>query len=219
MFTPNPGQPQGSPYGYTQENLNRYNEILQGYQKQQAVFNQQSGQIAQSYQDMLNTYMGQGESQRVALGQQYARQAADTQQSMISRGLGNTTLLDTAQRGVGYDYANSQIALNDTLARGANEIQMAGLGYLQNAQQGYAGLVGNQLGFQGQAFGQKYGAEAQYGFQSLLGQEAYGYNKALAQQSAGNQQYLQQLQNQQAMQMQRSQQSYGDYMQQKYGYY
>jgi hypothetical protein len=199
-------------FAYNRQNDATYQDILKGYQQQQAVFNTHSQAIDQNYQGMIADNKNVGESDRVALRQQYDRNLANTQQSMASRGLGNTTLLDSARRGVNYDYENSNIALNDSLYRRQTDLQNQRLGYAAQAQQGLANLQGAQLGYQGDALSQRYNAEANFVSQYDLA--AQGAKLGYANQSS-----LQSQQQNYALQTMQKQFQNQDYMQSKYGYY
>jgi hypothetical protein len=95
-------------------------------------------QQQQGYQQLLQQVLGQiqgvGQSQYQSLADQYAAQQGATLSSATSRGLGNTTVLDSLQRGNSLDYQKAQVALANQLAQ---------------LQAGYASQLGGaQLGFQ-----------------------------------------------------------------------
>jgi len=136
--------------GALAQNQQLYGQIMSGYQNQQNAFNQGTQNINAGYNNMLNQQNAYGRSMAVATDQAYQRQIANNAQSAISRGLGNTTVLDSMQRGANYDLANAKINNFDLLQNRKLGIQQAQLGYQGQAQQGLAGLQGQQLGFQGQ---------------------------------------------------------------------
>lgn len=122
-------------------NLNLGNDILAGYD--QSIANNRAlsdqyqtqfdagqttatnalqsgyGQAQAGLLDRYNRNMGMvnqyGDSQRSDLAQQYAKQLAASNQSAIRRGLGNTTIRDSLNRGVNSDYARNNLALEDSL--------------------------------------------------------------------------------------------------------
>src|ERR1043166_8779048 len=94
-----------------------YAQTLAGYDQQIKYAEGSRNDINKAYMNMYNEQAGYGKSQELALNQDYARQAAAMQQSMMDRGLVNTTVLDSAQRGVNYDRANSLLSLQDQLAQ------------------------------------------------------------------------------------------------------
>jgi hypothetical protein len=130
-----------SSLGMNQQN---YNNILQGYQQTQAQ--QQAAQqgVQQGYGNLsgavLGGIQGIGASRSQDIASDYARQSGAAAQSLISRGLGNTTIQDSVQRGLAFDKSRADTTL-------AN--QMAGL---QAGYQSQLGLAG--LGYAGQAAAQ-----------------------------------------------------------------
>lgn len=88
---------------------------------------------------------GTGRAQQQAIDEQYARARGDMRQSMASRGLGNTTVRDSMDRGLLADKMKAEIALSDAQAR-----QSAGY----TAQLGSQGL---------NAYGQAMGLDASTG--------------------------------------------------------
>lgn len=138
-------------------NLQRYNQILGQYQGLQQQQQQAYAPILQGYQqrynDVLGSLAGYGQSQTQALNRNYNQLGAQQQQSLMSRGLGGTTVLDSAQRGNENDRQRALIQLNDALTAQK-------LGYQAN-------LSGDYLQAQQGALGQQLGIS-----QSMLGFEA-----------------------------------------------
>lgn len=175
-------------FAYNPANDQTYQSILNGYKQQQQQFDASSAAVNQGYNQMIQANQGYGASQQLALQQAYDRNTAATQQSMISRGLGNTSVLDSAQRGNMYDYQNSNLTLQDQLLQRQQGLQQAQLGYAAQAQQGSAALQGQALGAQTGLFQQQYGAGANYvsqydlnNQQAQLAKGAQGYNYDLQQ--------------------------------------
>lgn len=114
-----------------------------------AAFYQQQ---QQGYQSLLAQVMGQlagvGQSQSQAIKDAYAQQTGQTDASLISSGLGNSTVKASANRGLRLDEQKAQIALSNQLAQ-------LGAGYTSQIGEGMLGL-GNQyfqsqLGYQNQS--------------------------------------------------------------------
>ena len=136
--------------GNLEQNKAMYNQIMEGYANQQANYLRTTGDINAGYDRLVQQQQGYGDAQRLGLKGQYGQQLGQLQQNMISRGMGNSTVLDSAQQGMGAQLAQSQIGLDDALQNRMLGIQQAQLGYQGQAQQGYAALAGQQFGFQGQ---------------------------------------------------------------------
>ena len=90
------------------EQAARGQAILSGYG--QRIANNRG--FADQQMGMIDAY---GNSQRLALDQQRQAQMARSRQSAMSRGLGNTTIQDSLNRGVDADYARNQLGLTDQL--------------------------------------------------------------------------------------------------------
>lgn len=201
----------GANFDYNPDNSARYSAILQGYQNQLANYQQNAQQVQQMYANMSNLYSGYGGAQQTALAKQYAANQAQAQQSLISRGLGNTTTLDASNRGINYDYANSLQNLNNNLIQGQLGIMGQAAGTAQTQAQDISQLQGLPLQAQTNLLNQKYGIEAQYGASAALqGQNAvYGVN---------NQSYLNQQNFNNQMIAQQQQQAYQNSYASNYGY-
>ena len=123
------------------QNQSNYNNILSGYQKTIADQMGAQGAITSGYNQLYNTVIGgiQGSNQanQTAIGQQYARQSGTAAQQLIDRGLGNTTVQQSVQRGISLDEAQAQ-------TQSANQFAQLQAGFEQNL-----GLAG--LGYQAQA--------------------------------------------------------------------
>jgi hypothetical protein len=195
-------------FGYNAANDATYKNILAGYQAQANAFNAASSATNNGYAQMINDNQRVGESDRLALSQQFERQSANAQQSAISRGMGNTNVLDSMQRGINSDMANATIGLNDSLYRRQTDLQNQQLAFQGQAAQAQAGIGMQSLGFQGESLGQRYGAEANYVSQLDLGNVL-----------AKNQLFSQDLQAQYQRQQQLRGFAHDDSMRSKYGYF
>lgn len=120
----------------------RYASVLSGYSN--AMQNYQAGtqRINKGYLDTIANQKGVGQAQNWGLQTQYQKQLGQQQQGLVSRGLGNSTLLNSAQRGSGYELANSQLQLGDQMQQRIIGQQNQRLGYLGDAQKHMAGMAG-----------------------------------------------------------------------------
>jgi hypothetical protein len=130
-------------------NQSNYSNILKGYQ--QLMTGQMSSQraIQQGYTNLSGAVMsdiqGIGQSQQQAINDAYAAQQGMQAQGLTNRGLGNTTVANSVQRGLTLDKQKSDIAL-------ANQMAQLTAGY--RSQLGLAGLnYGNQANMQNTALG------------------------------------------------------------------
>ncbi len=125
--------------------------------------NQQQG-YQQLLQQVLGSIAGVGRSQGQAIEDTYAKEVGASKQDLMSRGLGNTTVIDSEKRGLLLDKSKAQIALQNQLAQ---------------LTAGYEGQIGSsQLQFQ-QGYEQQ---NRQFQQQQQLAQQNYGYQSQLAQQ-------------------------------------
>ncbi len=124
----------------------------------------QNARTQQGYTDLLGQVMGtiQGvdASQRQAIQDQYVAAQGQAGQSLASRGLGNTTVTDSVQRGLLYDKTKSDVNLSNQMAQlragYQSQLGLAGLGFAtqanqmntaqQNAIAGQRASYGSQLG-------------------------------------------------------------------------
>lgn len=186
-----------------------YAQTIAGYNQQYNTALAAKSKIDTGYNDLYNQQAGYGASQELALNQDYARQLDASQQSMVNRGLGNTTVLDSAARGINYDRANSMLTLKDQLLQRQNAIRQAQFGYDASANSGLSGIQGGQVGYMGtaqqntqaqaaqaslaaqqnaqQLAAQQALAQQQYGFQRNAAAEGFGYQTQLNNQGYNNQ--------------------------------
>jgi hypothetical protein len=138
-----------------QANQQNYQNVLQGYQ--QTLRDQQAAQqpILQGYRDLQSqvagTIQGVDQSQRQAIADTYAQQRGQASQSLISRGLGNTTVQDAVNRGLTLDEQKAGVALSNQMAQlqAGYQSQLGGaaLNYQNQAAMQNTALAGQQLGF------------------------------------------------------------------------
>lgn len=153
-----PGMPSGQ---------QMYNDTVSGYQTALNQHNSAAANINRGYVGMQQQLSQVGDAQRYGLQRQFAQQGAASQQSMIDRGLFNSTIQDTQQRGINYDYANAKTGLEDTLTREQVGAKQAQLEYQNQAQQQRQGIYSGLNQFRGSAYGQ----QAQYGIQANLAEQ------------------------------------------------
>jgi hypothetical protein len=156
-----------------QKQQSLYNEINQGYGALMQEYRQGRSEITGGYNRLMSTVMGGigniGRAQATAIADQYTALSGQQSQQMVNRGLGNTTVQQSVQRGVALDKAKADVELQDriaqTQAQYASNIGLAGLGFQGQSLQGLAGLGSNQLstaaGMSG-GFANIYGGMASY---------------------------------------------------------
>lgn len=112
-----------------QANLDRYNNMM-GYVNslQENLFGQ--GGIYSQAQEQLQ---GVGDAARQRVQTSQARQQANAEQDLISRGLGNTTVRSSVRRGISSDAERAQQAIDEQVAQRQ-------AGFLQNYGQARAGF-------------------------------------------------------------------------------
>lgn len=155
----NPGQVsaayQGAYNNALAMNQSNYNNVLRGYQ--QAIATQTSAQSAiqagysNLYNDVLSRVQGIGAARSQAIDSASAKTLASGSQSLINRGLGNSTIQSSWDRGVESDRQYQQTQLSDALAKQVGDyMSNLGLAGLNNQQRGLEGLssfAGRQLDF------------------------------------------------------------------------
>jgi hypothetical protein len=135
-----------------------YNTTLAGYRAQLAQQQQQQAGVIQGYNalqaNVLQGLQGGSAADQQAIRDQYAAQSGKQQMSMIGRGLGNTTIMDSMQRGLNLDEAKAQTDRANKFAGLAagyqSQIGLAGLGYAGSALQHNLDFAGQGLQYSGQ---------------------------------------------------------------------
>lgn len=147
-------------YGQTynsalQQNIANYQNILQGYQQTMGNQVTAQGAIGKGYNDLYNNVLqgiqDVGASQKQAISDSYAQQQGQASQSLISRGLGNTTVQDSVNRGLSLDKNKADIALSNQMAQLTagyqSQLGLSGLNYQNQAAMQNTALGANQLGW------------------------------------------------------------------------
>lgn len=122
------------------QNQANYSNILKGYM--QTLQGQQTAQQAigsgysQLYNNVLKGIQGVGKSQAQAIADAYAQQSGASQQDLINRGLGNSTVLSSVQRGLQADKTKADTALANQIAQltAGYQSQLGGQGLAYAAQ-------------------------------------------------------------------------------------
>lgn len=136
-------------------NQANYNNVLSGYQQlgqqQQAAQHQVSVGYDNLQSGVLGSIQGIDRSQRQAIADQYAKNIGQQSQQLISRGLGNSTVQSSVERGLLFDKTKSDIALTNATqglnAQYMNQTGMAALQYQDQANRNNVGLASQQLQF------------------------------------------------------------------------
>lgn len=155
----------------------QYQQTISGYQTALSGMQSQQQAISQGYNTLQASVLGKIEgtdaAQRQAIRDEYAMQSGKMQQSMINRGLGNTTVQGAMQRGLTLDESKAETDLSNKFAQTAAQYQsqlgLAGLGYRGNALKDQQALQQAQLGYMGQ-WGMKQ-ADLALGYAGLNEQE------------------------------------------------
>jgi hypothetical protein len=149
--------------------------------------------VGQGYGSMLGAALNNmnllGRTQANDLNEQYDRNAADSQQSLVNRGLYNTTVTDSVNRGINLDKERALTNLAQGVAKDTNNtLAQFGMPALQFGQQavGANTALGQQaIGAGTQLGGQAIGANTALGQNSIqsgtqLGQSALQNEAAIA---------------------------------------
>lgn len=135
------------------------------------------------YDDAMEDVRSLGQTERLDLEERYRRAGADSAMGLARRGLGNSTLVENAQRGIDFDRARASQALMDTLTRERLDVR----GRFGTAVQDQLERVGNRNLAQQNAISRAR-AEADTGisqfgtrgeldaYQGSLGAQERGYN-------------------------------------------
>lgn len=136
-------------------NKANYGNVLKGYQDTSEGMAANQGQIAQGYagldQRVLSGIDQIGGARRNEIADQYRAAQGNATQSLISRGLGNSTVVDSVNRGLQYDRQKSETQSADDLAgmRAGYQTQIGtnNLNFLDAANRQRTDLGQNQLGW------------------------------------------------------------------------
>lgn len=138
-----------------QQNQAMYNNIMSGYQQVLAQQQQAQQRIGEGYSSLYNDVTGKisgiGQARDQSIIDQYRAAQGKSTQSLIDRGLGNSTVLTAANRGLGLD---REKALNENSERTAglsaqymSQLGLAGLSEGARAQTANSAMIGKQLDF------------------------------------------------------------------------
>lgn len=138
-----------------QMNQSNYNNILAGYQQtlaQQVGAQQAIGSgYTNLYNDVLGRVQGTNDANMQGINDSYAQQQGSASQSLINRGLGNTTIQSSVTRGIEADRAKaitqSQNGFAQLMAGYQSNLGQAGLGYQANAAAQNVATQQRQLDF------------------------------------------------------------------------
>jgi hypothetical protein len=155
------------------QNQALYGNILQGYN--QTLGQQQQAQqgVSQGWQGLQSQVLGdiQGitASQSQSIRDVYAQQQGGLAQSMVNRGLGNTTVQDTMSRGLTLDEQKAQIALANQQAQLTagyrSQLGSAGLAYQNQANMQNTGEANQALNWMNTVTAQYPNAQSYAGLQ------------------------------------------------------
>ena len=149
-----------------------YNQVASGYN--QVIQQQQAArqQIYQGYNQLSSTVQGTiggiGRAAAQQIADQYTALSGQEAQNLTNRGLGNTTVASSVNRGIALDKSKADVELQDriaqTQAQYLSSIGLAGLGYAGQSQESVGALGASKYntlaGFQG-SFANLYGGLAQ----------------------------------------------------------
>lgn len=137
------------------QNESMYTNIMAGYQKSLASQTTAQQAIQAGYSDLYNNVLGQVKNmyagQSEGIDRASAQAGAKDSQQLIDRGLGNTTVQSSVNRGVESDRQYQQTLLTGqeagTQAQYMSQLGMAGLQSQQHGVDAATGLQGRQLDF------------------------------------------------------------------------
>ncbi len=145
-----------------------YQNTLQGQQGAQAGISAGYGALQGQVANTLGyggTPWGVAAPAAQAIGDVYAAQQGRASQGLINSGLGNTTVMQSVQRGIGLDAAKAYGGLGAQLAQTyagyQSQLGLAGLNYQNQANQQNQALQQQQLQYQGAYHPQGFGGGGQ----------------------------------------------------------
>ena len=124
-----------------QNNTNLYNQMMSSYDQTMSKAAQGAAGVESGYgslnQQVQGTIQGITASQQQAIKDSYAQQSGTASQGMINAGLGNTTVQQSVQSGLGLQENKAQVALANQQAQleagYQSQIGLAGLNYAGQA--------------------------------------------------------------------------------------
>jgi len=173
-------------YGTLGGNLAQTNAGLAGlYGQRTNDFGSAMSNIGQGYGSMLGAALGNldllGRTEATDLNEAFSRNQADAQQSLMNRGLTNTTVTDAVNRGINLDKQRALTNLAQNVAGQTNQtlaqFGMPALQFGQQAAGGLADLQGQALQFGNEAQQQQTGlGQNQLNFMQSVNQQGPDYN-------------------------------------------
>lgn len=152
----NPGAAYASAYNAAlTANQANYNNIIGGYRQTMAAQQQAQSGVRSGYSALQGSVAGllagTDAAERQRLNDQYAQTVGASNQSLINRGLGNTTVQSATTRGLTLDKAKADVELANRFAQlqagYQSQIGLAGLGYDERAIGQNSALANQQLQF------------------------------------------------------------------------
>jgi len=177
-------------------NAANYNNVYGGYQNLLSNLATASAQNVQGYGNLSGSVLagidtvGQAASQNIA--NQYKQASGAAAQQLVSRGLGNTTVQQSVQRGIESQKSQADLNLADQLATMKagyqSNIGLAQLGYQAQAAQQYAAAQQAQLNFMNSVTAQYPNASLYADLAQMFGMRQG--QQAMVQQPGGSQNYV-----------------------------
>jgi hypothetical protein len=165
-------------------NRQNYANVMSGYQRIQGLNAVDAARGGRDYRRIMEGVLGEiqnyGQSQRDEIGDSFGIARGQADQDLISRGLGNSTVTSSVQRGLTLDEqkANTQLAdrLAEMRAGYRTQLSMAGQAYKERQQQQQLGTALSQLQFMNSVSANYPDAAAYTQLANMLG----GYGQAAA---------------------------------------
>lgn len=158
---------------YVSSNDDKYWSTVQAYQNQANALNAIYSNNNDQYQSVINANKSIGESDRKALEQKFTRDKASAAQDMLSRGMSNSSVFRSSQRGINYDQANATTVLNDALARRQQALELEQIGARERYGAGLSNIMGQRSNFEGNRYSQfEQGAMNDFYQRGLMDQQA-----------------------------------------------
>lgn len=155
-FSGDPASAYASAYNAAlQMNAQNYANIMAGYQGLSQSQASQQNQIMAGYTNLQGQVLGDlsnaGASEKQAIIDQYVADRGQASQQLINRGLGNTTVRNSIDRGLMAQRDKANVALSEQignlLASYRSNLGLAGLNYQNQANMQNTNLGLSQLGF------------------------------------------------------------------------
>lgn len=179
-------------------NQRNYENILQGYQSTAGALAADQMETRIDYENLMtnvdNRIASLGGAERQRLNDLYAAQSGQQAQSLIDRGLGNTTVQNAVQRGLTLDHAKAGVGLNESIAgmqaQYMADLGLERLGFRERSLERDANLATGQLDWQNSVDAAYPDAQAYGSLASQLGATGQANRDRLTMQDAVNRQML-----------------------------